>query len=274
MKTVRETVKKLVKYLGYDVKKRRLWCSFDSAYQIILDKVQQPVIFDVGANRGQSIERFRKIFPNSTIHSFEPAKESFKLLSKQFCNKKNIFLNNFGLGDKNKKITLHSYAHSGLTSFYRLNVESKITEWLWKKWEKEHDKNIPDFLIDSYMAGIKTLDWYIQKHQIDRISLLKIDTQGFEDKVLLGGKDALRKNIIDIIEMEILFDKMYERKLSFFEIEKILIPFGYELFGVDEAFNRFDRLNFQLDVTYISKRISEKFENFRLPEVPGYQNNK
>ena len=49
--------------------------SFDDIYKIKINK--NPIIFDVGANKGQSIERFKKIFPNAEIHSFEPNKDEF-----------------------------------------------------------------------------------------------------------------------------------------------------------------------------------------------------
>ena len=38
----------------------------------ILIQNPEPIIFDVGANKGQSIERYKKLFSKSEIHSFEP----------------------------------------------------------------------------------------------------------------------------------------------------------------------------------------------------------
>ena len=37
----------------------------------------RPVILDVGANTGQSVKRYRKTFPSSVIHSFEPSQRIF-----------------------------------------------------------------------------------------------------------------------------------------------------------------------------------------------------
>ena len=34
------------------------------------------VIFDVGANVGQSIERFKKYFPDAAMYSFEPSSKA------------------------------------------------------------------------------------------------------------------------------------------------------------------------------------------------------
>lgn len=46
--------------------------------QLLKEKINKnPVIFDVGANRGQSIEKYLKIFHKPIIHSFEPIKNEF-----------------------------------------------------------------------------------------------------------------------------------------------------------------------------------------------------
>ncbi len=40
-----------------------------------------PLIFDIGAHRGESVRFFKEIFPWSTIYSFEPDIENFKSLA-------------------------------------------------------------------------------------------------------------------------------------------------------------------------------------------------
>jgi hypothetical protein len=41
-----------------------------------------PVVVDVGANRGQSIASLKHLFPNSTIHAFEPNSLFFSALDR------------------------------------------------------------------------------------------------------------------------------------------------------------------------------------------------
>ena len=58
-------------------------------YDLSLDEILKkklptdPIIFDVGANKGQSIEKYLKLFGNPTIHSFEPIKEEINKLEKK-----------------------------------------------------------------------------------------------------------------------------------------------------------------------------------------------
>ena len=40
--------------------------------------------------------------------------------------------------------------------------------------------------------------------------MLKIDTQGYEEKILEGAKYSLKENIFKIIEVELQIGKLYE----------------------------------------------------------------
>jgi sialic acid synthase SpsE len=66
-------IQKLIKLLGYKVIKISSIdkSNLDDITKFIIKK-SEPVIFDVGANEGQSIRRYKKIFENPILHSFEP----------------------------------------------------------------------------------------------------------------------------------------------------------------------------------------------------------
>jgi hypothetical protein len=55
------------------------------------------------------------------------------------------------------------------------------------------------------------------------IDILKIDTQGYEDKVIAGSKNLIKKNKIKIIQLEIIFSEIYQNTLNIYDIEKFLI---------------------------------------------------
>ena len=52
--------------------RQKIAYSFDFDYQKFFGSLKNITIFDIGANKGQSINRFRSLFINSMIHSFEP----------------------------------------------------------------------------------------------------------------------------------------------------------------------------------------------------------
>ena len=64
---------------------------------------------------------------------------------------------------------------------------------------------------ESQEVNIKTLDNYFKDKNVQEIDLLKIDTQGYEDKVLIGCQETLKKNKIKAIIVEIMFDNVYEK---------------------------------------------------------------
>ncbi len=100
--------------------------SFDDIYQIKIKK-KTPIIFDIGANQGQSIIRFKKIFPKSSIHAFEPIKKEFNNLQKKFEDDDSIILNNFAIGEKEDEKDFYITANTSNSSFNKLNLN---TEWI------------------------------------------------------------------------------------------------------------------------------------------------
>ena len=132
----------------------------------ILKKLAAPfkVIIDVGAR--DDIDYF-DIFPEAEFHLFEVNPEWFKQLEEKVGNRKNVYLNNYGLGDVEGTF---SYNHSSQS------LDGG------EAWSGETDLKLP----------VKTLDWYIKEKGITQIDFLKIDTEGYDYKVLRGGEEALK----------------------------------------------------------------------------------
>src|ERR1700678_1538228 len=59
---------------------------------------EAPVIFDVGANIGQTIDQLQTIMPQSVIHAFEPSAANFQELKKRKGGNSRVVLNNVALG--------------------------------------------------------------------------------------------------------------------------------------------------------------------------------
>jgi hypothetical protein len=94
-------------------------------------------------------------------------------------------------------------------------------------------------------------------HEIDRINLLKIDTQGHEPEVLSGlGK---RLEDVDVVVTELMFYDYYNRSLSFTDIEKYLMPAGFQLYDISHiAKNPMNGRTDWVDVIYVNNRVIGK----------------
>ena len=222
----KKIIKDIVNIFGFEIRRiNKQSFTFDDIYKLKVKK-DKPMILDVGAYRGESAIRFQKIFPNLEIHCFEPVKGPYLEMKKKFNESKNIITNNFALGSNKRSQTFFENQKKDTSSFFRVN---KNSEWYKIKssfYDYEFSKEVPNIQID-------TLDNYIEDKKINFIDILKIDTQGFEAQVLKGSKNTINSNKIKFIETEIVFSNIYERKISFYDIEKNFINSSFELVAVN-----------------------------------------
>ena len=72
------------------------------------DDIQKPItIFDVGANRGEYTSAILALYPSSRVFSFEPSRETFRLLEVEFAAMSQVFKLNYGLGVKSQSQLLY-----------------------------------------------------------------------------------------------------------------------------------------------------------------------
>ena len=166
---------------------------------------QRPVIFDVGANEGQSIHRFRSQFPRCIVHSFEPSATTFQILRQQAARLKDVHLWNYALGSVPGQMTLLENSNSLMSSFLPLS------EFGWGKVTKET------------LVEVRTIDQFCRDEKIEQIDILKSDTQGFDFEVLKGAECTIRARKIGLIYFEIIFSDMYKDLPSFAEVYDFLI---------------------------------------------------
>ncbi len=250
---IKKLLKRTINKLGFDLKR------YNSKYKqlnfddLLKDKISNnPIILDVGGNKGQSIEKYLKIFDKPIIHSFEPIKTEFDYMYSKFKNNKNIFLNNFALGDKIEEKEFNVTAKTGNSSFNKINLG---TEWLKKKSE-QYNTTERDYVTSIQKVNIIKLDDYCKDKNINVIDLVKIDTQGYEDKVLEGSLISIKQNKIKAIVTEIMFDNVYDKYFSFSDLEKYIIPYNFRMVGIQLGNNNlFSSLNFSADVYYFIKNF-------------------
>lgn len=250
---MKKILKSFFDTLGYEIKKiDRKKINFDEIYQKFFK--DDLVIFDVGANKGQSIERFKKIFSKSTIHAFEPIKKEFDFLTNKYGKNKDIIINNFALGEKQYKKSLNISKRSGVSSFNKFNLDH---EWI-KVRSEQYNTSISGFLEGKQSVNVESLDNYCVNNNINNIDILKVDTQGYEDLVLAGAVKTLNKNFIKSVELEIIFDDTYDKYLTFSDLEKYLLP-NFRFCGIKNYNNNlFEGINFFAEILYLNKDILKK----------------
>ncbi len=223
-----------------------------------LVKKSSPLILDVGANVGSSLKQFKDIWPSAEVHCFEPQAECWQQLEEvgaQF-NNEGIFINKFAVGAKNQD-NVPFFTHqltTGQSGFFKVNADSKDSVNLAElKTEKAKEEYLSS-LNKSQNVPIFRLDNYLEQRSITHISLLKIDTQGYEPEVMCGLGESL--SMVDVVITELMFYDFYERSLSFTDIENYLHPAGLRLFDIsDISKNPMNGRTDWIDVIYVHERL-------------------
>ena len=177
------------------------------------------VVFDVGANEGQSIRFYKKYCPTAQFYCFEPAKDTFEILSSN-VGSGNVHCLNFALSDRNSDAEL---------------VRSGSSDTFYVHDPDAHQED--EVGANRESISLKRLDDYCKQAEISHISLLKIDTEGSDFSVLQGAESMLTEHKVDWIVVEAGMNPNNTRHVPFEKIKAYLESKGYYLFAFYEQVN-------------------------------------
>lgn len=203
-------------------------------------------ILDIGANEGQFAEEIYNIFPEAKIYSFEPLKESYKLLIKKIKDKNRLYAYNIALGEQDEEKTFYMSSGSPSSSLLKMG--------------KLHKNLFPHTAaITEQVVTIKKLDNVKGIHIQDNL-MIKIDVQGAEDKVILGGIDTFRR--AKIIITEVSYATLYENQPLFKDIFSLLDKLNFKYIGNIEQFNNpINNAPLFSDAIFVNEDFYEKMFN-------------
>jgi FkbM family methyltransferase len=213
---VKRVVQKAGRTVGLDVRRYRPKAGrmgvnpFADIRKLLID-VARPVVFDVGANVGQSVDRFNELLPGCTLHAFEPSPSAFEELQANTRRIRNLTLVNAGVGAAAGTEILIENDHSDMSSFLSPG------ETIWGT------------VVRKTPIEVITLDEYCANQKLCRIDLLKIDTQGYELEVLKGAVSLMDAGAIHVIYTEITFSDLYEGLPPFDQLYRLLGDHGFRL---------------------------------------------
>ncbi|MDY0275048.1 MAG: FkbM family methyltransferase [Desulfomicrobium sp.] len=195
---------------------------------------------DVGANVGSVFKKLnesRKIKIREA-HLYEPDPKNYTELAKKVEGLQSKHAHNLAVGKEIGKLWLMS---SGtMTKVVSLDEYNGVG--------------------DVFEVDAVTLDSQESLFTDGRINLLKIDVEGFEKEVLEGAKGLLNTQSVDVLYLEVGFNKDGKQQTYFVEIDTFLQAFGYRVFKIYEQKNEWisdlpilRRCNF----AYMSQRFAE-----------------
>ena len=183
--------------------------------KFINELLSNDCIWDIGANIGHYTKIFSdKVSDSGAVCAFEPSPINFSNLEKNCRLLNNIFLFNFGLGEKKEKFCFQQ----GIDN---LGATSRIV-----------DSDVGEIEIDVFV-GLDLIENNIAKAP----TAIKIDVEGFEYEVIKGFGNYLGESKLHLIGIEIHFEILKDRGLEGAPvlIEKILVENGFNIDWTDPS---------------------------------------
>lgn len=216
-------VRKLANSTGIDIHRYRPEALPAGRLTTILRHHDVDLVLDVGANTGQFAEQLRGAGYTKEILSFEPLSTAYAQLI--HSAKDDLYWSiapQVAIGDKDGKIEIHVAGNSVSSSVLKM-LDSHATAAPASRY------------VTNEWVRLATLDTMMQELRVGPEKLfLKIDTQGYEDRVLNGARETLTR--VRGIQMELSFLPLYEGQQLFDQLVQRLHSLGFSIWAIWPGF--------------------------------------
>ena len=203
-----------------------------------MTRLQIRTVLDIGANTGQFASYIRDLLPDAFIYSFEPLSDAYAALVKRMRGDIRFRAFNFALGDRDSRTVIHRSNFSPSSSLLPM-LELHVAAW-------PH----------TVEAGTEEVE--VRRLDSLRIEpepelLVKLDVQGFEDKVIEGGRQMLAQ--ANYIMTEVSFAELYEGQPLYEDLYSRLVGMGFNYRGnLNQLTDPRDGRPLQADAFFIKDR--------------------
>jgi FkbM family methyltransferase len=168
------------------------------------------VVIDLGAQTG-SFSLLAKYFPNSSWHAFEPIKEAADTLKANLILNEihNVFVHQMAASNKREQASLKM---PNLHEWGLATLGSNVL-----RFSPTGEREIECIDLDSF----------VNTNQIERVHFMKLDTEGWELRILQGSRELLERDH-PIILMEYNEINMKQCGIQKNEVDNFLTDLGYE----------------------------------------------
>ena len=195
------------------------------------------LILDIGAANATTPKKFASSLPNE-LWAFEPLEQN-----KKYFEEINI---------KYPSIKFFPFALGSDESMQKINITENITSSSLKQVNKDDISN--DIfktalrVNDEIEIEVKRMDDIVPSSK--KVSLIKIDVQGFELEVLKGGINTLKNT--DLVIIEVSNHSSYKDSPRYFDIDKFMLEHNFTLFDMSLNVRENGHL-LEWDAFYINK---------------------
>lgn len=198
------------------------------------------VVLDVGANEGNYGRELRELGYAGAIVSFEPLTDAYDRLVTAAARDAAWTPVNVGLGDADEERVLHISANSQSSSFLAM--------------ESAHLEAAPDSpYVGENKVVIRRLDGIFSEYcPPDGRAFLKIDTQGYEKRVMQGALHVLDR--VPLIQLECSLVPLYQDSNLIEDLLSYMRGLGYDPIDQRPTFHHLDSHHLmQMDVLFLRR---------------------
>lgn len=188
------------------------WPKFSLAAFLMISRmkrvgVQPKTVIDVGANAGQFAVASCRLFEGAMIYPLEPDPHVAMQLRK-----------NVGLSVAHN-VHVTAVGDNVGTAIFHVNHDPQVSSLL--ALGVDRIESFPDSRVIKQMkVPVTTLDALFGEAALPEPILLKIDVQGFEDRVIAGAAKFLER--VQWVLMEVSFSTLYEGERDFETLVEIM----------------------------------------------------
>jgi FkbM family methyltransferase len=242
MKKIKLIINYLLSFIGFKLIKISIHNDPKLQIALFLKNKNIEMVFDVGANIGQFGKDLRKYGYQNNIVSFEPLPSAHDQLMK--ISEKDIrwqIHRRTAIGDVNGTVLVNESLNSFSSSILEITTEHTDIE-ISSKYINQISSPICKF--DSVYR------YYLQSPS--QPFFLKIDVQGFEDKVLNGASEAINEAVGILVELSSV--ELYAGQKLFNEMIEYFKDHKYEIWSINQGFtNEITGFVLQYDVIFVRK---------------------
>ena len=178
-----------------------------------------PVILEVGANRGQTTVEFLRVMPRATIYAFEPDPRAIAKFRRDVAHP-NVRLFECAIGSSVGTIAFHQSSGAEDQSDYREGWDQSGSI----RKPHSHLQVWPDVRFDrQIVVPITTLDAWAEQHGVTQVDFIWADVQGAESDLIEGADRLLRST--RYLYTEYSNDEWYEGQITLSGLVKKLHDF-------------------------------------------------
>lgn len=186
-------------------------------FQPFLNFKKGVVVYDIGANVGE-MACFFAVFPNvAAVYCFEPVKNVYEKLVQRTEEARRIKCFPVALGDNRggKRMNVNDFGpSSSMLPINSIHVEE------FPESGKVHEEEVQ----------VMTLNEAVRQYHLAYPDFIKIDVQGFEDRVIRGGEEIVKMARYCMLELSLV--GLYRGSLLMTDVNALMRDLGFRLVSI------------------------------------------